>query len=66
MVVVELQQLVMVWGQVLVKVGFHLLLPYTAAGEDWMVKMRVPYGSVPGMVELGENTPGLAQGWSTG
>ena len=41
MVLGEQQQLVMVWGQLLVKVGFHLLPPCTAAGEDWVVKMWV-------------------------
>ena len=56
MVVGEHQQLVMV--------GVHLVPPYTAAGEDWLVRMWVPYGSDPGVVEFGENT--LAQGWSTG
>ena len=66
MVVGEHQQLVKVLGQLLVKVGFHLLPPCTAAGEDWVVKMLVTYGSVPEMVELGGNTPGLSQGWSTG
>ena len=66
MVVGEHQQLVKVWGQLLVKVGFHLLPPCTAAGEDWVVKMLVTYGMVPEMVEPGGNTPGLSQGWSTG
>ena len=66
MVLGEQQQLVMVWGQLLVKVGFHLLPPCTAAGEDWVVKMWVTYWCVPEMEELGGNTPGLSQGWSTG
>ena len=52
----------MVWWQVLEKVGFHLLLPYTAAVEDWMVTEGVPNRNVPGMVGLAQNTPGLAQG----
>ena len=66
MVVGEHQQLVMVWVQLQVKVGFHLLPPYTAAGGDWVVRMLVTHGIVPEMVELGGNTPGLSQGWSTG
>ena len=58
MVVGKHQQLVMVW--------VHLLPPYTAAGGDWVVRMWVTYGTVPEMVELGGNTPGLSQEWSTG
>ena len=60
----KLQQLVMVWELVLMKLGVHLLPPYTAAHEDWMVTESFPNDGVPGMVK--ENTPELAQGGSTG
>ena len=51
----------MVWWWVLEKVGFHLLLPYTAAVKNWMVTEGVPNRNVPGMVGLAQNTPGLAR-----
>ena len=51
--------------QQLETVGFHLLPPCTAAGEDWVVKLWAPYWYVPEKEGLGENTPGLSQGWGT-
>ena len=60
-VVGQLYQLVMVWGQVLVKECCHLPSPYAAAGEYWVLTEGVPNRNVPGMVGLAQNTPGLAR-----
>ena len=63
---VVVKEMVLGEQQQLEMVGFHLLPPCTAAGEDWVVKLWVTYWCVPEMVELGENTPGLSRRWSTG
>ena len=63
---VVVKEMVLGEQQQLEMVGFHLLPPCKAAWEDWVVRLWVTYRSVPEMEELGGNTPGLSQGWSTG